>query len=138
MRRIYIAGRYEARDRLRGERNRMNVLGAGRVVGTWLDEEPAQESLTPQQAYDYAVRDRKELACDADLLILDTFDDDDRGGREVEYGIALGYTLAAKDHERIETWVVGPKRNIFHELAPHFETWDQVLDALMDEGNGNR
>src|SRR5206468_8616194 len=96
-----------------------HMLGLGKVIGTWLDEE--NESPSATEKLEYAQRDRMEVQ-DSDLLILDTADENNRGGREVEFGIAVG--------SGIETWVVGPKRNVFHELAPHFLDWDDVLDAL--------
>lgn len=116
---IYIAGKFEAQERLKHERNRIHMLGLGKVIGTWLDEESGDP--TTSQKLDYAERDLVEVS-DSDLLILDTADENNRGGREVEYGAALG--------QGIEVWVVGPKRNVFHELAPHFLDWDDVLEAL--------
>jgi hypothetical protein len=124
MRQIYLAGKFEAQDRLRHERDRIHQLGVGKVVGTWLDEESAPGEITAGTKYIYAVRDREEVL-DSDLLILDTLDENNRGGREVEFGIALG--------RGIEVWVVGPKRNVFHEMAPQFESWNEVIEALARE-----
>jgi hypothetical protein len=124
MRDIYIAGKLEAQERLKHERSRIHRLGVGKVVGTWLDEESGNP--TPQQKLEYADRDTAEVLL-ADLLILDTNDENNRGGREVEYGIALG--------TGIEVWVVGPKRNVFHEKAAHFLDWDDALDALVKEAS---
>lgn len=120
MRKIYVAGKFEAQERLKHERNRIHREGAGRVIGTWLDEENANPSTADK--LEYAERDYAEVSA-SDLLILDTADENNRGGREVEFGIAIG--------RGIEVWVVGPKRNVFHEMAPHFLTWDDVLDALL-------
>jgi len=122
---IYMAGAFEAKSRLAHERDRIHRLGLGKVIGTWLNEEPAPcGGLVASQAFYYAVRDREEIL-DSDLLILDTFDDNLRGGREVEFGIAIG--------RGVEAWVVGPKRNVFHEMAPQFKDWDEVLDTLAKE-----
>jgi hypothetical protein len=71
-----------------------------------------------------ALKDLAEIKS-ADLLICDTLDVTPRGGREVEFGLALG----AFQSKLI--WVVGPLRNVFHRLADeHFETWDEVLNRL--------
>src|SRR5258708_3901849 len=113
---IYIAGWFGAKERLRKERDRIHALGVGQVVGTWLDEEtvapeaPGETlvvSATPEQCKEYAVRDLGEVRY-ADLLILDTIDVNPRGGREVEYGLALATGIGL--------WIVGPKRNVFHYL----------------------
>lgn len=143
MRSIYIAGKFEAQARLRAARQRIHEARAGKVVGTWLDEEPESET-TAAQRLEFATRDLKEIGCDADLLILDTFDDDPRGGREAEFGFALGLQftdkiLALPGHVVMDVWLVGPKRNVFHELVPHFRTWSEVVEALLkaqdEEGN---
>lgn len=119
---IYIAGKFEAKWRLKIIRDLIHYGSAGRVISTWLEEEPAPYGgVTPAMAYQFAVRDREEVL-DSDLLILDTHDDNYRGGREVEFGIALG--------RGIEVWVVGPKRNVFHEMACHFESWSDALETL--------
>jgi hypothetical protein len=129
--RIYIAGWFGAQDRLRLERDRIHALGVGEVVGTWLDEEegPAPATIiepsdiTPEQCREYAIRDLGEVRY-SDLLILDTQDVNPRGGREVEYGMALATGLSV--------WVVGPRRNVFHYIAHRqFDLWDDAIAALL-------
>ncbi len=127
---IYIAGKFDAKDRLRIERDRICALKAGHVISLWLDEETAAPDetrtkgtgLSAEEGRTYAKRDLYEIQT-ADLLILDTFDDNLRGGREVEFGFALA--------TGIPVWVVGPKRNVFHELARHFASWPDVLEQLI-------
>jgi hypothetical protein len=130
---IYVAGWFGAKDRLRVVRDRLEAAKVGRVIGTWLDEETgAPESpglttvgggITPDQCREYAIRDLGEVRF-SDLLIIDTQDVNPRGGREVEFGIALAFGVAV--------WVVGPKRNVFHYLAQgHFETWDEAINELV-------
>ena len=71
-----------------------------------------------------ALRDLAEIRS-ADLIIVDTFDVTERGGREVEFGFALGR------FQGIETWIVGPMRNVFHRLADLvFDDWAQALEFL--------
>ena len=46
-----------------------------------------------------------------------------RGGRHVEYGLALGLGIPC--------WVVGPREHVFHVLADRvFATWEEALGAL--------
>ena len=128
---IYIAGWFGAKDRLRVIRDRIHAAGVGVVVSTWLDEEtvapeaPGETMVvgaTPEQCREYAVRDLGEVRY-ADLFIIDTHDVNPRGGREVEYGMALA--------EGTAVWVVGPKRNVFHYIAhQHFEDWTDALLQL--------
>lgn len=130
---FYIAGWFGAKDRLKGVRDYIHDVGVGKVVGTWLDEEVAAPAdpglavgygspLTPEQARTYALRDMVEIE-EADVLILDTIDINPRGGREVEFGLALRAGLAL--------WVVGPQRNVFHYLAHRvYPTWTEAIDAL--------
>jgi nucleoside 2-deoxyribosyltransferase len=127
---IYIAGKFDAKDRLRIERDRIHALKVGDVISLWLDEETMapDETLTngigipAEVGLEYAERDLWEIDA-ADLLILDTFDDNLRGSREVEFGYALA--------QGTEVWVVGPKRNVFHEMATHFKSWADVLEELV-------
>jgi hypothetical protein len=119
---IYIAGKWEARDRLKLERDAIHANTKHKVIGTWLDvEESPEPTIMDKRAY--AGRDLAEVKA-SNLLILDTLDMNERGGREVEYGMALG-----RGH--IWTWIVGPIRNIFHEIASrHFATWDEAHKEL--------
>jgi hypothetical protein len=130
---LYIAGWFGAKDRLKDVRDTIHELGVGKVVGTWLDEEVAAPAdptvaigygslLTPREARVYALRDMVEVAS-ADVLILDTIDVNPRGGREVEFGLALA--------DGIAVWVVGPQRNVFHYLSHRvFPTWSEAIVAL--------
>ena len=74
-----------------------------------------------------AMKDLAEIK-QADLLILDTteaFTPESSGGREVEYGYALGHFQTKL------VFIVGPKRSAFHALADrHFETWAIALAFL--------
>jgi len=123
---IYLAAKFLRRDNIRPFRDEIWSLGH-EVVSTWLDEvkRPTDmDSATFKKKL--AMKDIAEVIS-ADLLILDTFAASETGGKEVEFGVALG---------RFQTkliWIVGPKRNVFHELADkHFEYWVQVMEELKD------
>ncbi len=127
---IYIAGLWDARARLCEVRDRVEAAGH-KVVGTWLDAEnkPAhsEQGVINSGGHDlaknYAVRDADEVVNLCDMLMLDTLDLNVRGGREVEYGLALASNK--------RTVVVGPKRNVFHSIAHyHFENWDEAIRWL--------
>lgn len=122
--RIYIAGFFDTRERLRPIRDSLWRLGH-EVLSTWLDEvAPAAEMDEETFSRKLAFRDLAEIRS-ADLLLVDTFDETPRGGREVEYGFALGR------FQGISIWIVGPYRNVFHRLSDrHFKSWDVCLDAL--------
>ena len=133
MKRIYIAGFYDTRARLRPYRDALNAMGY-KVLSTWMDEMETNETYTVagegkimlearkgDLTY-FAVRDITEIKS-ADLFIIDTLDETPRGGREVEFGIALT--------RHIPRYMVGPIRNVFHYLAAaHFDTWEELLGFL--------
>lgn len=117
---IYLAGRFEASPRLREYRDELLRKGF-RVSSSWLEEKPGSD------AKEMAKKDFAEVR-ECNLLILDTFDEDDRGGREVEFGCALAHLHLRK------VWVVGPIRNIFHHLAHrHFEDWPALFQEISNE-----
>ena len=127
---IYVASYFNTRARLypivRRIREAHHI-----VVSTWLDEpRPGGQPDSTTQTSDYsddelagfALRDYREIG-QSDLLIVDTFDETPRGGREVELGFATGLGLF--------TWIVGPRRNVFHYVVDrHYETWEDCLHAL--------
>ena len=72
----------------------------------------------------FAYRDVKEVN-HSDLMLLDTWDESPRGGREFEFGYA--YQMG------IPVWVVGPMRNVFHRLADiRFAEWWEVIQVLEE------
>lgn len=119
---IYIAGSFDGRTRLKTIRDAIHARTPQHtVLSTWLDDETGEGRPPSDLAQTYARRDYSEIRR-ADLLLLDTFDDDPRGGREVELGFARGLGLKA--------FRVGPARNIFHALLPAFGDWEAMYDAL--------
>lgn len=127
---IYIAGAFEDKDRLMQARVVLEKKFACFVTSSWLDEPSvdkeyasklATEVITAQQAKFYAIRDFRDIRESA-LVIVDTAGTNVRGGREVELGYALSRGIPA--------WVVGPRRNVFHQLVDQFETWDNVYAKI--------
>lgn len=118
--RIYIAGAFESQGRLRRRRYEIEQLGHT-VVSTWLDEEGSPNPSAADKLA-YAKRDLAEVIR-SEILIVDTEDTNVRGGREVEYGIAIAMGKPV--------YVVGPVRNVFHALADGiFETWEEFIIGL--------
>lgn len=117
---VYISGKWEARRWLRDWAGRVSTLGYD-VTSSWLNEEGSRDlDLLEQQVT--SGRGIREITA-SDLLILDTFDLDEYGGREVEMGVALAC--------HIPIVIVGPPRNIFHSLAiRRLSSWSAVLDFL--------
>lgn len=148
--RIYLASRYSRRLELCGYREQINALGYS-VKAEWLNGEhqisdrgtPIGESgealvegddgSTSERAAalrsKFAEDDfRDVLMCD--LLIAFTEpprSSASRGGRHVEFGIALGLMK--------HVWVVGHRENIFCWMddVRFFPTWEECLAALQAE-----
>lgn len=121
---IYIAAKFARREDMRPFKDQ--IWNAGHeIVSSWLDEVKRPEGMDSETfKKKLAIKDLVEVIS-ADLLILDTFFPSETGGKEVEFGIALG---------RFQTkmiWVVGPKRNVFHELADKvFDNWADAIGTL--------
>jgi hypothetical protein len=116
-----MASFFDTRARLKPIRDKVESYGH-KVVGRWIDEQDTVIGLTVKEQADAACRDLVDIM-NADLFILDTIDENKRGGREVEFGYAYAFGR--------RMWVVGPGRNIFHTLAGnHFATWEDCLHAL--------
>lgn len=95
------------------------------VVSTWLDEVGRPPNITSAEFHrKLALKDITEI-CAADLLILCTKPKSERGGKEVEFGVALQHF-----HKKL-VWIVGPARNVFHQLADRqFRSWKECLQCL--------
>lgn len=120
---IYIAGKVTARERLKAERERLRALGY-RVSSSWIDL-AGNYDVFPENLWEAeAQRDIVEIFA-ADLLLLDTLDVSETGGREFEAGYAYA--------RHIPFWLIGPKRQVFHSLAQrHFARWGEAVEELRD------
>ena len=117
---IYVASFFDTRARLAEPVTHLREMGH-EVTSRWLQELPSAAYNTASEAYllGCAVVDLTDIDS-SDAFILDTIDETPRGGREVEYGLALSLKLP--------TFVVGPYRNVFHRLATaHYASWGEAL-----------
>ncbi|KKK68988.1 hypothetical protein LCGC14_2938560 [marine sediment metagenome] len=121
---VYLAARFERRHEIRPVRDDLWKMGH-EVVSTWFDEVARREDMPIDTFYKkLALKDIAQIES-ADLFILDTEIPSERGGKEVEYGYAIG------QFQRIMVWIVGPARNVFHQLADRrFNTWAECLIVL--------
>lgn len=123
---VYCASFFDTRERIRKEAEKL--WGKGHeVVSSWLNEVSRPEHMSTKEFWKkLAMKDLAEIK-QADLLIIDTFDVTPRGGREVEYGFALAHFQGKS------TWLVGPVRNVFHELADRqYDSWETLMRDIPD------
>ena len=126
---IYVAGKITARKRLLEASQNFDLRQYGRIRASWLVNEEDDDPTSSQKLM-YAIRDQEEIMT-ADLLILDTLDVSETGGREVEWGMAIA--------QMAKRWLVGPVRNVFHELANEkFTNWEEVYEHVRNENIRNR
>ncbi|KKL74752.1 hypothetical protein LCGC14_2061740 [marine sediment metagenome] len=126
MMKVYLAAKFERREELRPIRDKLWSMGH-EVVSTWIDEVKKPGGMTSDQfKRKLAVKDLAQIES-ADLFILDTFVISESGGKEVEFGLALG------QFQGILVYIVGPACNVFHQLCDRrFENWDDCLTSLKE------
>jgi hypothetical protein len=126
---IYIGGKLSDRPRLHDVRRKIWEAGH-EVVSTWIDEGGDYSTgFGGDKAAKIGLRDVCQISS-ADLFILDTtspLSHDGGGGREFEFGFALG------QFQHKQTWRVGPVKNSFHAMVDRaFETWDEAIAVLAN------
>lgn len=129
MLKVYLAAPYSWKEQMQAYRTELNDMNV-EVTSRWLDEphKPTTQigDLEPPDFQKYAIQDVNDVRY-ADVLIFFTDPTKTivRGGRHVEFGIAL--------ERGMDIYVLGPHENIFHYLAnvTHFENWDQLKNALQ-------
>lgn len=117
---LYIASFFDTRARLKPVVATLTSLGYT-LMSRWLDEASGATytTSTPEYLADCAWRDLLDIGV-SDIVVIDTIDATPRAGREVELGWALGLGKTC--------YVVGPKRNVFHEIIRNFATWEDALE----------
>lgn len=128
---IYIAGSWESKARLANEAATINELSDFECISWWLTSEADKvgkgegEEADPIHAMRCADMDEQGVI-DCDILILDTFENTGRGGKDYEHGYAEALGK--------EVWIVGPYINIFQRKADRkFNTWAEVHYAIQQE-----
>lgn len=131
---IYLASRYSRHDEMRGVRDVLHALGH-EVTSRWIDCHTdvvgdytasfTQEFLnaSPELSAPLGQHDVDDLMA-ADTVISFTCGTGGKGGRHVEFGIAL----ATGKH----LIVVGPRENVFHTLpqVKHYPSWRFLVNDL--------
>lgn len=126
---VYIAGRYSRKDELNGYANQARSAGL-QVTATWLEEPHAPTvqmvDVTEASLRHYAITDENDIRR-AEAVVFFAEDQNKqppRGGRHVEFGLALGL------NKRLI--VVGAPENIFHYHPGVLvvTSWQAALDAL--------
>lgn len=130
---IYIAARYALKDTITKVADALEA-GGHKVLSDW-----HQETYSPDvKVQDLPEVENRKMAYKdilqvrgADAMVFFAEHPDTatvRGGRHVEFGIAL--------ERGIPILVIGPKENIFHYVnsgrVRHYESVDEVLMALAD------
>ena len=123
--RVYLAARFETRAILRPIRDALWAMGH-EVVSTWIDEVKRPPDMSESVFFKkLSIKDLAEIKS-ADVFVLSTAITSERGGKEVEYGFALGQFQAKL------LYIVGPQRNVFHYLCDRqFDSWDDFLAAML-------
>jgi hypothetical protein len=135
---IYLATRYNRNDEMRRVRDVLVALSY-QVTSRWIDCHAGKyltsfttETLNadPEYCSGVAHHDLEDLRA-ADTVISFTSGGDGKGGRHVEFGLAIGL--------RKRLILVGPREHVFHTLpqVEHFESWDQLVMALTPVYRGS-
>jgi len=125
---FYIAARFSKRPECNALAHQLMDLGHT-ITSRWV--KPDSDHVTPtglsKQAADlererFALEDLEDvIACDAIVSLMEEPRNNSRGGRHVEFGIALGLQKA--------NYIIGPKETVFHHLptVKHFNTVDDFM-----------
>lgn len=126
---IYVASFFDTRTRIRPYADQLWHKGH-ELTSSWLNETAKPDGMSKEVFWKkLAIKDLAEVK-QADMIIVDTIDVTPRGGREVEYGFALAH------FQTKHAWIVGPVRNVFHELADQrYDNWDDLLSAIPSVAN---
>lgn len=126
---IYIAARFSKRPEANALAQKLQNMGHT-ITSRWV--KPDSDHVTPtglsEQAANaererFALEDMEDvLACDCCISLMEPPRSNSRGGRHVEFGIALGL-----DKMMI---IIGPRETVFHHLPEvlQFESVDAFLN----------
>jgi hypothetical protein len=129
-RKIYIAARYSRNAEMRGVRDVLEALGH-KVTSRWIDQHGGNllESIIaeklnadPEAGAHYAQVDLEDLSAANTLISFTSADGGGKGGRHVEFGVAIGLGL--------HLVLVGPREHVFHTL-PDIEWYPDLARLVM-------
>lgn len=128
---IYIAARFSRRPEAHELSKRLRERGH-RITSRWVrpgDDHVLPTGLSQQAADDERARFATEdcadvIACDCMVSLMEEPRNDSRGGRHVEFGMALGLG------KRLV--IIGPRETVFHQLPQvvYFRDEAEFLQAL--------
>lgn len=125
---FYLAARYSRRDELRVHRDMLVALGHT-CMASWLDtawpiSDTGSTAAPDQYREHYAIKEALEVRqCNMLIAFTEEPRSSTRGGRHVEFGIALGMG------KRVV--VIGQRENLFyyHPDVTAFNSFQEFLDA---------
>lgn len=128
--RIYLAAAFQRQAEMRGKRQELRMMGHA-VTSRWLDQESATafgwgQAEIAEGSFAVQEQARRDIEDITAAQAVFSFTDGDlaRGGRHVEFGIAiaLGKRL----------WVIGPREHLFHTLGrvAWYETWGELATEM--------
>jgi hypothetical protein len=139
---VYLAARYTRKEEMRDYRDQLHVRGIT-VTSSWLDEpEPANVTLkkvSKKKRRRYAGRDVEDIGRARAIVFFSEQGDTPRGGRHVEFGIAVAIRLAQSvctpKSELYRIIVIGQEENIFHYLpfVEVYPSWEDFLELVANE-----
>lgn len=127
----YICGRYGRRKEFRIIEAVLQSLGIS-VCARWLHGDHELTPATGPSNAHFATEDLEDVQS-ADLVFVFTEPPNprgrNRGGRHVEFGIAL--------QKKALVVIIGPRENVFHWLPEvwHYETWEDCRRAEPWQGD---
>lgn len=132
MRSVYLAARYSRNPEMRERRDELAALGYV-VTSRWIDQHDGAlpDSLdhaalngNPSAGAAFGQADVDDLARADTVISFTSPEGGGKGGRHVEFGLALG------QGKRLV--IVGPRENVFHTLpgVEHHDSWEAFLAAL--------
>jgi len=128
---LYIAGSFSGRKRIKIESDKLKALGFT-ILSKWYEEshfiEKAwDDNFSGDVASAMAMTDMYAVV-EADIVILDTIDKSSTGGSDSELGAAIMRDLVGN---RLRILHIGPYRNIFQTLVKeHYNSWEDVYVKL--------
>ena len=139
---VYIAAPYSMKETVAAEAAELQAVGI-ECTSSWVKERHAATvqmgDLTHDEHLTYALQDVEDvLAADLLMFHIDPTKTIVRGGRHVEFGMAV---MINRISRKMPIFVIGEDReNIFHHLqyVIHFATWELALAAADKIANRDK